>query len=151
MTDRAALADELARLAAKATPGRLETAETSSHDDVIECPVCDGCGEVDASNYCNFDHKALGVQFYGIGEEFGAHEALWSKLANNLSTIIAALRAEPAKPVDREKVARALYCVEGRATTWDRQESALWAHYMDEHRGRWLKLADAAIAAMGGE
>ena len=63
----------------------------------------------------------------------------------------AALRAEPAKPVDREKVARALYCVEGRATTWDRQESALWAHYMDEHRGRWLKLADAAIAAMGGE
>jgi len=32
------------------------------------------------------------VQFYGIGSEFGAHEALWRELVNALPTIISALQ-----------------------------------------------------------
>jgi RecJ-like exonuclease len=93
MTNPAQIAATLEALAAKATAGRLETAEYHQADYVIECPVCRGDGEVDASDYCNIDGKALGVQFYGIGSEFGHHEKLWSKLVNNLPTIIAALKA----------------------------------------------------------
>lgn len=41
----------------------------------LECPHCDGTGSVELeADYCNFDGKALGVQFYGIGPEFGAAE-----------------------------------------------------------------------------
>lgn len=79
--------DELTELLAKATPGNLLTAESVT-DEVIECPVCQGEGEVDARDYCNFDHKALGVQFYGIGDEFLAHERLWSAVMNVLPTLL---------------------------------------------------------------
>lgn len=94
MTDTNALADRLEALAAKATPGNLATAERHTESEFVECPFCQGDGEVEAADYCNFDGKALGVQFYGIGDEFGAHEKLWRKLIDNLPTIIAALRAE---------------------------------------------------------
>lgn len=60
------------------------------------------------------------------------------------------LYSAPPAP-DREKVARALYCVEGRAATWDDEEGARWAQYMDKHREHYYRLADAAIAAMRGE
>jgi hypothetical protein len=86
----AGLADELAGLAAKATKGNLATASKYT-EECIECPVC-GDGEVDAADYCNFDDKALGVQFYGIGDEFGAHEKLWSAVMQNFDAILAALR-----------------------------------------------------------
>lgn len=87
------LADELETLAAKATKGDLTTAERHVECETVECPFCNGDGEVEATDYCNFDDKALGVQFYGIGTEFGAHEKLWRKLVENLPIIITALRA----------------------------------------------------------
>ena len=94
--------EELEKLIAEATPGDLSTAELS-REEVIECPVCGGDGEVDAVDYCNFDHKALGVQFYGIGKEFGAHEKLWSYFMNNAPTILEALteRASMAAEIER--------------------------------------------------
>ena len=94
--------EELEKLIAEATPGDLSTAELS-REEVIECPVCGGDGEVDAVDYCNFDHKALGVQFYGIGKEFGAHEKLWSYFMNNAPAIVEALteRASMAAEIER--------------------------------------------------
>lgn len=80
--------DNLRALHEAATPGHLDTAEITK-DEVIECPVCDGQGEVDSRDYCNFDSKALGVQFYGIGDEFLAHEKLWSATIRALPTLIA--------------------------------------------------------------
>jgi hypothetical protein len=42
----------------------------------IECPHCGGEGAVELeADYCNYDDAAIGVQFYGIGNEFGAAEA----------------------------------------------------------------------------
>ena len=44
----------------------------------IECPHCSGSGEVDLhSDYCNFDGVAIGVQFYGIGQEQVNAEAFY--------------------------------------------------------------------------
>jgi len=86
------LADMIEALAAKATRGDLSTAQRHIAREVVECPFCRGDGELDATDYCNFDGKALGVQFYGIGSEFGAHEALWTAVMQNLPTMIAALR-----------------------------------------------------------
>lgn len=72
--------DELERLAKAATPQDIDSAEII-HDTergltYCECPVCGGDGSVvlDA-DYCNYDHTAIGVQFYGIGPEHGAAEA----------------------------------------------------------------------------
>jgi hypothetical protein len=97
--------EELRTLAEKATPGRLETAQRHIAEEVIECPICNGDGEVYASDYCNIDGRALGVQFYGIGPEFGAHEALWSFLMANLPTILTALEALPVMREALEKIA----------------------------------------------
>lgn len=87
--------DVVARLQAlsdAATPGDLSTAERHTESEIVECPMCNGDGEVEATDYCNFDGVALGVQFYGIGREFGAHEALWKALRNAVPDIIEALR-----------------------------------------------------------
>jgi len=90
--DNQKLSERLSELAEKATKGDLTTAEEYIAEEWQECPFCDGSGEVECSRYGNFDGKALGVQFYGIGSEFGAHEALWRELVNALPTIISALQ-----------------------------------------------------------
>lgn len=81
--------EKLKKLHEFATKGDLSTAERHVAEEHIECPVCQGDGEVLSSDYCNIDGKALGVQFYGIGKEFGAHEALWSFLRNSVPAILA--------------------------------------------------------------
>ena len=85
------LSEEIRELAAKATKGNLKSAQYFIEEEIIECPFCNGSGEIEATNYCNFDEKALGVQFYGIGKEFGAHEKLWFKIIDNLPLIISSL------------------------------------------------------------
>lgn len=83
--------EKLRELYAAVTLGNLATAERHIASEMITCPVCSGDGEVEAADYCNFDHKALGVQFYGIGTEFGAHEQLWTAVMANLPTLIDAI------------------------------------------------------------
>lgn len=105
------LSEQLRELAGKATKGDLSTAQRHIAEESVECPFCQGEGEVSATDYCNFDSKALGVQFYGIGNEFGAHEKLWSALTANLETIIAAVELQERldKPETVEVVARAIW------------------------------------------
>jgi len=91
MTD---LSKTLRELAGRATKGDLTTAQRHTPEEWVECPFCQGEGEVSATDYCNFDGKALGVQFYGIGSEFGAHENLWSAIISNLPTILTALELQ---------------------------------------------------------
>lgn len=88
-TTQSDLVAKLKALDSAATAGDLSTAERHIAEEHIECPVCQGEGEVLAADYCNIDGKALGVQFYGIGGEFGAHEALWTFLRNSVPEIIA--------------------------------------------------------------
>jgi len=90
-------AERLKKLHEFATKGDLSTAERYTEHEHIECPVCQGDGEVLASDYCNIDGKALGVQFYGIGNEFGAHEALWSYLVHSVPAILAMAEREKRK------------------------------------------------------
>lgn len=69
----------LKQAALAATPQNIDSAESidrfedGSH---IECPTCggDGCVPREA-DFCNYDGTAIGVQFYGVGSEFGAAEA----------------------------------------------------------------------------
>ena len=93
----------LADLLAKATPGDLSTAERHTLQEAVECPFCQGQGEVEAADYCNFDGVALGVQFYGIGEQFGAHEALWNASVNFLRDNLPAIIEQRAE-IERMKV-----------------------------------------------
>lgn len=89
---------ELEAAANAATPQNLDSAEGIIKADpcvMIECPICHGEGYASHENdYCNFDNHAIGVQFYGIGTEFGAGERYFR--AANPSTILALLseRAE---------------------------------------------------------
>lgn len=94
--------ERLRSLMEKATPGDLTTAERAQ-DEFIECPICLGAGEVEARDYCNIDHKALGVQFYGIGPEFGTHEALWSECINSLPDLLSHIDALEARVEEAEK------------------------------------------------
>lgn len=81
--------DKLRALVQAATPGDLSTATRHTECETVECPACQGDGELDAADYCNFDSVALGVQFYGIGGQFGAHEALWRYLVQSIPAILA--------------------------------------------------------------
>ena len=93
MTTDNTLAAELERLLADVTDGDLSTAEHSESGGSVECPMCGGHGEVEQDgHYNNFDGVALGVQFYGIGKHFGAHETLWRWFTANRQAILTALR-----------------------------------------------------------
>lgn len=136
------LVEKLEALAAAATVGDLTTAERYRPEEWFECPFCED-GEIKAADYCNFDHKALGVQFYGIGPEFGAHEKLWSELVNNLPTILAALRAagdgwEPIETAPRdgtEILAITGDIADERFKHWSRRRFVI----------RWLGVGDWAL------
>ena len=70
-------AAELKRLALQSTKLELNTAEIVRDESgkYSECPMCCGDGTVDCeSEFVNIDGVALGVQFYGIGKEFGYAE-----------------------------------------------------------------------------
>lgn len=81
--------DKLEALAKAATPQNLDSAQDATrHDGYIECPECGGEGTVElTADYCNYDGKAMGVQFYGIGPEHRAAEAFFR--AANPATVIA--------------------------------------------------------------
>jgi len=69
---------ELKRLALQSTKLELDTAEVVRDESgkYSDCPMCGGEGTVDCENeFVNIDGVALGVQFYGIGKEFGYAEA----------------------------------------------------------------------------
>ena len=98
------LISELEQLASKVGAMALDSAETveSQSGAMIECPVCCGEGYASAENdYCNFDNHAIGVEFYGIGPEFGLAESYFR--AVNPSTIRALLaeRAELKRDAER--------------------------------------------------
>lgn len=95
---------ELEAFASKAGSLALDSAETvkAASGAMIECPVCGGEGYASAENdYCNFDNHAIGVEFYGIGPEFGLAEAYFR--AANPATILALLaeRAELKRDAER--------------------------------------------------
>lgn len=70
--------NKLKALAEAATPQNFDTAEAVSEGGWIECPSCGGEGHIDLGNdYCNYDSCALGVQFYGIGDEHVMAEAYY--------------------------------------------------------------------------
>ena len=88
-----------------ATPGDLDTVANPPTEyggreklDHYECPACHGEGEVDGVAYYNFDHVSMGVQFFGIGVEFGKYETFF-RAANpaavlELLATVEALRGE---------------------------------------------------------
>jgi len=84
---------ELKRAALAATPQEIDGAQRIEHYEDgshIACPACGGEGDVPyEADFCNYDGVAIGVQFYGIGNEFGAAEAYFraAKPANVLDLI----------------------------------------------------------------
>ncbi|WP_445572130.1 hypothetical protein [Pseudomonas sp. E102] len=93
---------ELKRLAEAATPQKFDTAEEKSGNGYIECPHCGGSGEVELeADYCNYDGVAIGVQFYGIGHEFGAAEAYYR--AANPAAVLALIAENEALRKDAER------------------------------------------------
>lgn len=97
---------ELEAAANAATPQNLDSAEEiikADPDAMIECPVCGGEGYASIENdYCNFDNHAIGVQFYGIGPEFGAGERYFR--AANPATILALLQHVRELKADAERL-----------------------------------------------
>lgn len=90
--------DELERLAKAATPGDLDTVNDPADEyggksvsDYYDCPCCQGTSTVDGVTYANFDGVAMGVQFFGIGNEHKNYEAFFR--AANPATILRLITA----------------------------------------------------------
>lgn len=96
---------ELELLAGKASAMALDSADEVTKAEpsaMIECPVCGGEGYASLENdYCNFDNHAIGVQFYGIGPEFGLAEDYFR--AANPATILALIQHVRELKCDAEK------------------------------------------------
>jgi hypothetical protein len=96
---------ELEQLAGKVSAMALDSAEevVTQSGRMIECPVCCGEGYASAENdYCNFDNHAIGVEFYGIGPEFGLAEAYFR--AASPATILALLQHVRELSKDRDRL-----------------------------------------------
>jgi len=79
--------EELRVLAKAVTPQDFDSAEIVCNGGWIECPSCCGEGNLEIDNdYCNYDSAALGVQFYGIGEEHINAEAYY-RAANPVAVL----------------------------------------------------------------
>jgi hypothetical protein len=80
--------DKLEALARAATPQNFDSAQIKKEGGWSECPTCEGDGTISlGTDYCNYDGAALGVQFYGIGDEHVNAEAYYR--AANPATILA--------------------------------------------------------------
>ena len=79
--------EKLKALALAATPQNFDSAKHKREGGWIECPTCGGDGAVSlGSDYCNYDGAAVGVQFYGIGDEHVKAEAYYR--AANPATVL---------------------------------------------------------------
>lgn len=94
---------ELERLLVKATPQKIETAEQTEDGD-YECPLCQTQGYVEGHTYCNYDGVAIGVQFFGIGDEHVDAEALFRKTIAALPSLLATGRQMPALEAEVERL-----------------------------------------------
>ena len=94
------LIETLERLWKEATPGNLSTAEVKECLDVGNCPLCDGDGTAPygVDTFTNFDGVAIGVQFFGVGNEHGVHQKLWEAYVNNHAQILSELRVAEVVP-----------------------------------------------------
>lgn len=95
--------DAIEAAAKAATPQNFDSAELKVENGHVECPQCGGQGEVELlAEYTNFDGVAIGVQFFGIGHEFGAAEAFY-RAANPAAVLelVRRLRAAEALAASR--------------------------------------------------
>jgi len=111
-----ALTDEqiatLKQTALAVTPQDIDSAERIENrpdGSYLTCPACEGEGSIPfEADYCNYDHIAIGVQFYGIGTAPGAAEAYFraASPANILALLARLERAESAlaaSPVEQHE------------------------------------------------
>ena len=128
------LIETLERLEKEATPGDLSTAGGGAREqDDVECPACGGEGVLSATDYCNFDGAATGVQFFGIGPEFGAHERLWRFFMQNRKAIISAIKENKRLREALSDATEAIIMMSGSSDfASDGQAGAWWTKFRDE-------------------
>ena len=143
---------EIEAAANAATPQALDSAEEVIKADpgaMIECPVCGGEGYASIENdYCNFDTHAIGVQFYGIGPEFGAAEqyyrranpatikALLSHIADLKQQVVAAGVTAENCEIFRKDAERYAWLRE----LHNDENGICWVSVWDKHSSEWVSL-----------
>lgn len=97
MTEINEIVVTLRELFARATPQIIDGAQ-KTRDEVHECPFCSGEGEVDGKTYVNYDHVAIGVQFFGIGAEHLRAEQLYRGLIEHVPHLLDLVDPAPTSP-----------------------------------------------------
>jgi hypothetical protein len=78
----------LRELFARATPQNIDSAQKKGEGDIYECPFCTGEGYVDCATFTNYDHCAIGVQFFGIGAEHLRAEQLYRGMIQHVPRLL---------------------------------------------------------------
>ena len=142
---------ELERLASNVGAMALDTTEEveAQNGRMIECPVCSGEGYASAENdYCNFDNHAIGVEFYGIGSEFGLAEAYFRKASPTTILALLAEREELKRDLERLDWMLAEQCImRVQNGTGSPSVYSLWWSTLSEGQREWYASPRAAIDA----
>ncbi len=102
MSEIKEIAATLRELFARATPQNIDTAQKTHSEDLLECPFCDGDAYVDGKTFTNYDHCAIGVQFFGIGAEHLRAEQLYRGLIEYVPRLLDLVDPAQTSALDNE-------------------------------------------------
>jgi hypothetical protein len=146
--DIAGLCERLRAALEGVTPGDLDTAdhtESGSYD----CPCCEGEGTVDGKTFTNFDGFAVGVQFFGVGDEFAKYEAFFR--AANPENITALLDTIERQAAEIERLWGALVAKADEGMLVLETLAKMTPDRAHRHVREGLSIAREARAALTGE
>ena len=119
--DTAGLCERLRAALEGVTPGDLDTSDHIGSGN-YNCPCCEGEGAVEGKTFTNFDGFAIGVQFFGVGDEFAKYEAFFR--AANPQTVRALLDTLERQAAEIKRLREALRNIQIEAE----REEGRWVH-----------------------
>ncbi len=98
--DIAGLCERLRAALESVTPGDLDTSDHIGNGN-YNCPCCEGEGAVEGKTFTNFDGFAVGVQFFGVGDEFAKYEAFFRAANPQTVTVLLDTLERQAAEIER--------------------------------------------------
>lgn len=140
------------------TPGDLDTSDHIGSGN-YNCPCCEGEGAVEGKTFTNFDGFAVGVQFFGVGDEFAKYEAFFRAANPQTVRVLLDTLERQAAEIERLRGALKPFAAAGQAIDANgfgvaifpndsRAFESSWSENGQDHQLTW---GDFRRAALTGE